>query len=412
MSGLDVRVLRILLRFFRSGGHVTVETDQLQLKDDLEYLRIQWAMSRQVEDLVRHLLENRHEAQATLETIPREAAGYIRGRLNPVETIKRQRITGNRALASFLEPRRDFSTGPNHVLGWVLRYSEHTLRRYKQLLSGAEGYNDRVGRILAQMESVLQIKGIGEAIANTSIRIRPAHNAVAQAGRSRRRLYRKAYLAHRLLVDIESGDKDAIQDVLSGSLLGPLEDWQKFELLMALRMSEALAIATGHDLELRPIAIGSSRPIAAFGPFDVYWQNRCPLAAVVAAEPSEQFVNEILQAYDVKAGWDRPDVVICHRAHGRVVTVGEAKYSTSLLTWSDGFRDAASQVVRYARLYGAHSPLRPLLVRSLIAVSNLPEAQRKMPTPDGVPTAVGLPELIEGKLDAWATRVLSSYGSA
>lgn len=398
----------MLVRFFRSGDGVALTSGDLRLRDDLEYLRIQWAISNQIEDLVRHLLENRHEAQASLETVLREGTAYIRGRLDPVRTLRKQRLTGNASLMCFHEPRRSFSEGPNHVLGWVLRFSNHILQRYLQLLSGSTEYNERVHRILRYLGSVSQLKGIGDAISNTSIRPRPSVASVTQAGKSRKRLYRKAFAAYQVLQRIESGDQQETVGLLNGSLIGPLEDWQKFELLLALKLSETLARETGHELVLRPIEQGSARPIATFGPYDVYWQNRTPYQNFPELEPSEVIVNDILRSYGIKVGSDRPDVVICDRVRKVVIAVAEAKYSTSILSWADAFRDAIVQLVRYSRLYNDCVPQDVLLRRSLVAVSNLPNEISNAPTPGTSPIAVGLENLIDGNLGPWTQRVISS----
>jgi hypothetical protein len=251
------------------------------------------------------------------------------------------------------------------------------------------------------------LKGIGDAISSTSIRPRPSVASVTQAGRSRKRLYRKAFAAYQLLRQIESGDQQQTIDLLNRSLIGPLEAWQKFELLMALKLSEAMAKATGHELVLRPIEQGSARPIATFGRYDVYWQNRTPFASfLLELEPSEVVVNEILGSYRIKAGWDRPDVVICERERKIVVAVAEAKYSTSTFSWADAFRDAVTQIVRYSRLYQNCVPQDELLRRSIVAVSNLP-AEISSIKPGNSPLAVSMSDLVNGNLEAWTERVIS-----
>lgn len=404
-SSLDDHVLRILVRYFRSGGGVGLTGSDLSLREDLEYLRVQWAISKQVEDLVRHLLENRHEAQASLETVLRTTSGVIRGRLDPVRTLQRQRLSGDTSAVCYYEPRKSFSEGPNHVLGWVLRFSTLILQRYLQLLKGSAEYNDRVHRILRNLGAVLHLKGIGEAISSTSIRPRPSVSSLSQAGRSRRSLYRKAFSAYQLLHGVESGDDQKTIELLNGSLVGPLEEWQKFELLLAFKLSESLAKAMGQNLILHPIIPGSAWPIASFGPCDVYWQNRGPFTSFVEPEPSEAVVNDILRSYGVKAGWDRPDVVICDRVRGKVVAVAEAKYSMSSSSWSDAFREAITQLVRYSRNYRDFVPQDELLRRSVVAVSNLPtDVVRARPATS--PLAFSIRELLSDDLQAWTDRAI------
>jgi hypothetical protein len=208
-----------------------------------------------------------------------------------------------------------------------------------------------------------------------------------------------------LLHGIESGDKQKTIDLLNGSLLGPLEEWQKFELLLAFKLAESLAKAMGQKLLLHPIVPGSAWPIASFGPCDVYWQNRGPFTSFVESEPSETVVNEILRSFGVKAGWDRPDVVICDRVRSRVVAVAEAKYSLSPSSWSDLFREAVTQIVRYSRNYRDFVPQDELLRRSVIAVSNLPSDVVRM-RPNTSPLAFSIEELLNDDLGAWTERAI------
>jgi len=206
-------------------------------------------------------------------------------------------------------------------------------------------------------------------------------------------------------------DQQEMVTLLNGSLIGPLEDWQKFELLLALKMSEALANATGYELILRPIGHGSSLPIAIFGPFEVYWQNRSQLFRNPDPEPSEVVVAQILHSYGVRAGADRPDIVICDRVNRVVVAIAEAKFSTSRLTGEDAFREAVSQLVRYSRLYTECVPQGVLLRRSLVAVSNVPDEIRDRSSPGTAPFCVSLKDLQNDNLVAWTRQVTSSYSS-
>ncbi len=115
VSTLDEHLVLMLVRFFRSGDEVSLSGSTLRLQDDLEYLRIQWAISNQVEDLARHLLENRHEAQASLERVLRNGSAVVRGRLDPVLTLRRQRLTGDVSQVCYYEPKRSFSEGPRAI---------------------------------------------------------------------------------------------------------------------------------------------------------------------------------------------------------------------------------------------------------------------------------------------------------
>ena len=404
---LDDAILRVLVRFFRRGSTVALEGGRLNVAD-LEYLRIQWALSPAVEELARYLLENRHEAQASCETVTCEGTATVRGRLAPARTVLRRQVTGDPSRVVYLEPRKSFTEGPNHVLGWVLGYAHHLLGRYVQLLAGSPDYTRRVRDLFRFVGSARHLKGVGDAIAGVNLRERPSAKSLAQAGKSRRALYLKAFDAYRVLTRIEVGDAGATNKLLSGSLVGPLEEWQRFELLLALRMSECLARALNVPLMLHPIRQGANQPLASFGPCDTYWQSRTPYSQFPAPEPSEVVVDQILQSYGVPAGSDRPDVVIADRERGRVVAIAEAKHvSSPTASWHEPFRDAATQLVRYSRLYGHLEEQGELLRRSLLAVSTF--ATDSESAPATAPTTASLQHLLVAELGAWVTRATNSF---
>ena len=188
------------------------------------------------------------------------------------------------------------------------------------------------------------LKGIGDVIGNTNLRVRPSIKSVTQAGEARRRLYRKAFAAYRVLTRIEAGESGETIRLLNDSLVGPLEDWQKFELVVGLKLAETLAAAVGEELVLRPIQQGSDRPIATFGQYDVYWQSRTHYQRFPEPEPSELVTQAILQSYGIPVGADRPDIVICDRVQETVVAIAEAKFSTSVDSWKESFREATAQL--------------------------------------------------------------------
>src|SRR4051794_32250111 len=94
-------ISRILLRYFRAGRVAPVSAAAIHLQDDLEYLRIQWALSSDVVGLVEYLLSHRHETQSNMEHVLCDDFGSIRGRIEPVRTIVRRRISGNSACVSY-----------------------------------------------------------------------------------------------------------------------------------------------------------------------------------------------------------------------------------------------------------------------------------------------------------------------
>ena len=68
----------------------------------------------------------------------------------------------------------------------------------------------------------------------------------------------------------------------------------------------------------------------------------------------------MLAAYDMAAGSDRPDLVVVDDEAGRTAAIVEVKYLAGD-TANARFREAAGQIVRYGRGFGAEADLPALI---------------------------------------------------
>ena len=119
-SAINDYLTRFLLRYFRNAVAVGVERPNIDTEQDLDLLRLHWAISEPVRNLVVHLRENLYEIAAVLESRRRIDEARVHGRLDARETVIRQLVTGHQALMISHEPLRSYNSGPNHVLTWVL----------------------------------------------------------------------------------------------------------------------------------------------------------------------------------------------------------------------------------------------------------------------------------------------------
>ncbi len=95
---------------------------------------------------------------------------------------------------------------------------------------------------------------------------------------------------------------------------------------------------------------------------------------------------------------DRPDLVIADRQAGQVVGIVEVKYLAGD-TASARFREAAGQIVRYARGYRPETEIAGLVRASLIALSR--EAPAILDETAPAPHVVDFAGLTDGRLQAW-----------
>ena len=397
-------VTALLLRYVRWTNAIATNAPRIERERDLDLLRAHWSVSAPIERLCRYLLAHPHEAQALLETRTRTSDAVVRGRLNARATVLERLRTANGALLVMEEPVRTFDTGPNRVLAWTLRRAARLAREYGGLTAPNSEQGARVVRIRAQLQRVLRLDAM-QALEGAGPLLPPSAGAVRDATRSRRAVYRLGVDAYRTLRRLEAGDENAIRDALDGSLTGPIEDWRRFELAVALGVGEAIEAVTKDAMRLHPIG-GDAKgaPIVTCGPFAVHWQQRTSLYNAPEPEPSEQVLAEMLAAYGMTEGAERPDLVVVDQKRGRAAAIVEVKLLRGD-TRDARFREAMGQIVRYARGYATGTEYRDLLSRSLVTLSdrgNLPTG----PSPDA-PMCTGFADFQADGLREWAKRLVA-----
>lgn len=407
-SGLDDFAARLLLRYFRSSRSVNLAAPRFSQSDDLEMLRYHWAVSSSISDLCNHLVHNRHEVQSVLGEVIRTDDAMVRGRIDARKTVVAQALSGHPTRVVFAQPMKVYTSGPNHVLVWVLQRANILLSRFMEEAGATSDYASLIADSAKLIGTVRRISSVSQAIVETNASQRPSSQSLVQAASSRKKLYRLAYSAFRSLQKIEDGDPEAIVEMLRTTLLGPLHDWQTFELALALGMGAALADRMSQPLRLLPISPGSAQAVIQIGTNRVFWQSRTSSYLEPEAEPSEAIVDGILAAYGIAAGSDRPDIVLV-RDDGKVIAIGEAKFFTNEMeSWRSAFRAAAVQVVRYGRGYASGSALHELLSRSLIALWHYPREARPDLLSADKPVVLDFTDLIEGNLQAWSDRAATA----
>lgn len=392
----------VLLRYFNSVAGVAVDRPAIEIERDRELLRLHWSLSQPVAELVQYVLEHKHEIQSVLDSRLRIEDGIVRGCIDARETVRLRLLSGVATKVVSREPSRSYASPPNQVLAWVLSHAWSLAMRFATITLDSAAYRAAITQALQGLEQVRRIHSIARIADQTTSNRRPTANAVLEAGRSRRTLYRMAVAAYKELLAIEAGFPDAIASMLRKTLLAPLEPWRRFELAVALGVSEQLALVTSAKLTLNLIVGDVRMPVAEVGRYAIYWQWRTDHYRAPLAEPSEQIANDILEAYGLSAASDRPDIVIVDRVEGVVAAIIEAKYLTGEDA-SDRIRAATYQLVRYARGYRDMAAVAPLLEQCLIAVSQgIPQRAQVSPSLTGVPMIVDFADIRQKALADWA----------
>lgn len=393
-----------LLRYFRRGIGLEGETPRLTHRRELELLRGHWAVSEPVRALVAYVLSHPHEAQSLLALRTRVDDAIARGRINASATWLYRLQSGLPTAIVAQEPVRSFNTGPNLLLAWVLREAAAYTARLSTWQAEGSPYFNVIEQAQSGMRAVQRLEALREPLRAISLGQRPSAGAVRSAARSRRALYRLAVDAYLLLQGLERGDPVALDRVARSALIGPLEEWRRFELAVGLAVSEALGVALDLPVQLSLLGGDTSGPIATVGRFAVHWQQRTALYTQPQLEPSEIVMREIMAAFNLSIGSDRPDLVVVDQDAQQVVSIIEVKYVAGD-TSSGRFREAVDQVVRYARGYAPPGGTGPILARSLVAISR--DAPTLVDLSAQVPGSVDFEGITRNELAAWASRLAS-----
>jgi hypothetical protein len=321
--------------------------------------------------------------------------------------LRQQAKTGNPALLVAHEAIRSYENGLNHLVVWVLEEARRHCRQMLQTTIPGSVYEDQFSDASRRLDRASRIESIRSAAAQVDLRRRPVASVISQARRSRTMLYRFAADAFIVLQAIERGDESAVRDLLQHTLLGPLETWRRFELLVAVAMGDALARALGLSCELSASFSDEEGVLMRVGPYCIHWQAKTKYFVAPALEPSERQTNEILSALGMRIGWDRPDVVVTNSVAGTVVAVAEVKYfSAAEADGRDAVRAAVDQLVRYVRGYKPKEGWASLLTHSLV----VPVSQGfavPQPKAEGVPWIFDLKSIQAQGLNSWSHALIA-----
>nr|WP_295744923.1 hypothetical protein [uncultured Acidocella sp.] len=392
----------VLLRYFRRGALIAGEAPRLMHRRDIDLLKGHWAVSGPVRALVGYVLAHPHETQSLLAFKLRIDDAVARGRIDAIRTWAYRLQSGISSAIVAAEPVRSFNTGPNLVLAWVLREAGVYTARLSSWQGPSSPYLDLIEEAQREMRAVQRIEALRDPLRAASQGQRPGVGAIRTAARSRKQIYRLAVSAYQLLQGLERGDPEAINIVARTALIAPLESWRRFELAVGLAAGEALAAALRAPLHLHLLGGESSGPIISAGRFAVHWQQRTSHYTTPELEPSELLTRDVLRAYDLSIGTDRPDLIVVDQEAGAVAAVIEVKYLAGD-TANARFREAVDQVVRYARGYAEPGQTGPLINRSLVALSQ--GAPRLIDADAEAPASVDFEGIRRTELSAWAQRL-------
>lgn len=401
---IDDYAIGLLLRHYLNGEHIDLDKPQIDVSRDVNLLRIHWAMSAEVHDFLNYVKTHHYEIPGYLSYRRIIDDIAARGRIDARHTLLTRQIAGHPSLVVCDEPVRSFDTGPNRLIAWIARsaalYAEHVVRAGKE----ETPYFKPAQTTKMLSRDVMRIDKLRSSFASTDIRNKPGHDDLANAARSRKRIYRECTLPYKLLLDIESGKTDVIRDLLKSTLLAPVSKWRRYEVAVGMGIGQAISENIGEPLNMSLFFRASHEPIITCGKYSIFWQSDCGAPRYPIQDRSEEMLERILHAYGMNIGSERPDLVVLDRETHKVVGIIEVKYLESEDYVSNRFRQAASQIIRYARLYSQDDQADDLIRRSLIAVNI---GTRSLGDEDAVvPRFVNFHDILNERLNEWVDKHL------
>jgi hypothetical protein len=395
-SEIDDFSTGILLRHLKGITSITPGSPRIDKRRDIDFIKLHWSISSSVRYLANYLIENRHETQSLLAFRKRTDDVMARGRIDARSTVLERYKTGLPTMVVSAEPIRSFSTGPNQILAWVINQAWQLAYRFASVTTEGSVYKQNADQVVHLLGQVRRIDVIGSILNEISVSRRPLPASLITAQRSRRKLYRLAYEAYQSYVALEAGNEIVIRAILKDTLLVPIENWRRLELAVALSVGEALAQVTGSDLQLEILGLQPRSPILRCGDYAMYWQTLTELYTPPIPEPSELTVQTILHAYGLNSSSDRPDLLVINEKTQELISIIEVKFHGGDSP-AARFKEAAYQIVRYARGYASNPAA--IIERSAIAMNvGVPEL---LDESSAAPFAFSFNDVKEGKLVQW-----------
>ena len=400
----------ILLRYYRKGSLARSTSPRIHNEYHLDQLRLHWSLSTPVQSFLAYFLSHQHEAQGLLRIGIRMDDNLARGRIDARRTLLARRLSGHPSVVVWEEIVRTFNTGPNQVVAWVIHAVSAYVTRFAMLHERGSIHTPLIETASNAVSSVKRLESLREALRSVTMHRRPRRSELRDAVRTKRSLYQHAVSAYKSLVAIERGDKGALQKVLYSTLIAPFEVWRRFELAVALGIAEAISSEIAHPIQFSIIDHRSGDPIITCQHYAIFWQSDGGLYQAPPPEPSEERQGTIVDAYGINLGRDRPDLVVVDQIARKVLAIVEVKYVAGD-TVNARFRDAAGQIVRYARGYSREEEIDELIWRSLIVLSSRAPSLKHQSVP--APQAADFRGLRQGHLQHWVReRLFSAYLSS
>lgn len=367
-SLLEDMCLRGFLRYLSKGprspyyGLPTALTS-----DDIDALRMWWALSDSVGALAIRCANYSREIRASFDDFRQETSGQIPGPPDATASALLQAITCDPCAFVVTESMETWVSGPNRVLAKTLDSARNALR--SAALHARGGLFDGPARDrMAIIDDALRSAPLREILSSPAGRSPITAHERRQAAKARAPLYRLSWDCASTAIAIEKLKPSAIAALLKTEVLPKLETWRQFELACLLELSAALAAASGSACAL-DASFTPTRPAARIGDLEIWWQRAVYRRPNIHLDEGERLAANLAASLGVTAGTARADLTI--ERGGQILGIVECKWFNDESSRSGAILDACNQVVGYARdaAWNQGGNTDEILSRSLVALA-------------------------------------------
>jgi hypothetical protein len=405
-SILDEYCLKGLLRSLNNQDKRLSYMGSIQsvADEDIQILRMWWALSFQIGDLARRCIEHPREIAYSLNEEQLITSGEVSGAIDASASVLLQMLTADSAAFVITDVTNSWLSGPNRLIAKTLLSAQEAIRDAALHANGGI-FNNIAKERLRLIDDALRINAFKEILSTPLGRSKILAHERKQASRAQAPIYQIGWKSALLLYDLESLEKESIQSLLKSEVLPQMEVWRKFELACLIKICNVLSSVSGKSVQF-DMSFTSKRPSAVIDDIKIWWQRTSNSRPISSLDLGEKISFDLAESLNILAGSPRTDITI--EKNNRVISIVECKWFNSPESVSRAIIDACYQLTIYARNAAFHQneDVNEILPRCLIAV-----AQRsKVPlvSGDGLISCVGLDDFESASLEGWAQKVISA----
>jgi len=273
MHPIDDFIFEVIMGYYQSlvpKGKVRLLSTSA--KNERDALLLAWASTSLVDNIVHSVRGEQSGFKVTQNAVSIIVFGQISGSIDARQTLLQQHIASDPSLfvVDELEPSKA-SLHHQHVLAWVIKLS------YEVLLQAfgrdhRENEGSKIASRLFESKKALRSPIVRSVLRGRLGQKKPSESFIVSSQKVKLGLHSKAGDALHWFDGLERLSPFAVKRMTHEGVISKLSDARRFELAVALAMSQALSISSGHPMRWN-VNVLTDGAIAFIGPYQVQWDG-------------------------------------------------------------------------------------------------------------------------------------------